>query len=205
MPLTGGDKQSVMTKKELRKIYLDKRMELTPAQQNKLDDLMLIQFQQLDVYIPSLLMTYAPLESKNEFNTQLITDYCYFKNPEQQLFYPVINETDDCMVSIIVNDDTLFKKNKYGIDEPQDGLDMFPEEIDMILVPLLAFDRFGNRVGYGKGYYDKFLKECRHDVLKVGFSYFEPVEAIDDVNAMDVKLDYCITPSGIYHFPNDVF
>ena len=191
-----------MIKKELRKLYLEKRMQLSASQKDKLEDLTLIQFQQLNIYIPALVMTYAPLEIKNEFNTQLITDYCYFKNPEQQLFYPVINEADDCMSCIIVNDETEFKKNKYGIDEPQDGLDIFPEEIDMVLVPLLAFDKYGNRVGYGKGYYDKFLKECRPDVLKIGFGYFDAVDAIDDVNAMDVKLDYCITPERIYQFAN---
>ncbi|MEP6677552.1 MAG: 5-formyltetrahydrofolate cyclo-ligase, partial [Ferruginibacter sp.] len=67
-----------MTKKELRKIYLEKRMQLSLSQKEKLGDLMLIQFQRLEIDIPALIMTYAALEEKNEFDTQLITDYCYF-------------------------------------------------------------------------------------------------------------------------------
>lgn len=180
-------------------MYKTKRNELTASQKLKLDDLMLIQFQKLPIEIPGLIMTYAPIEKFSEFNPQPVIDYCYFKSPHQTLFYPVIGD-DDEMTSVIVNDETIFAPNKFGIDEPVDGLLMFPEEIDLVIVPLLAFDANGFRVGYGKGYYDKFLKECRLDVVKVGFSYFEPVSMIDDINAFDVKLDYCITPDAVYEF-----
>ena len=70
----------------------------------------------------------------------------------------------------------------------------------MVLVPLLNFDEEGNRVGYGKGYYDRFLAHCRPDCIKVGFSYFEPLDSIDDVHEYDIKLDYGITPGGIFVF-----
>jgi 5-formyltetrahydrofolate cyclo-ligase len=189
-----------MTKKEARALYSEKRMSLSAAERNRMDDLILIQFQHLDVEIPSLIMTYAPLESRHEFNTQLITDYCYFKNPGQLLFYPVVDAGEQTMHAVAVNDDTFFKKNKYGIDEPVEGMELFAEEIDMVLVPLLAFDKRGYRVGYGKGYYDKFLKECRDDVVKVGFSYFPPLDRIADANRHDVRLDYCITPGDTYRF-----
>lgn len=186
-------------KKEIRNIYKEKRTKLLSNAINKMDDLMLIQFQQLPIVIPSVIMTYAPLEDLKEFNPQLITDYCFFKNPVQTLLYPVIGPEDE-LLSIIVNDSTPFVKNKYGIDEPMDGVDIFPEEIDLVIVPLLAFDKSGYRVGYGKGYYDKFLKECRSDVIKIGFSYFPPIPMIEDVNAFDVKLDYCVTPETFYEF-----
>ena len=120
-------------------MYKTKRTELSASQKLKLDDLMLIQFQKLAIEIPALIMTYAPFEKFNEFNPQLIADYCYFKNPGQTLFYPVIGD-DDEMTSVIVNDETIFAPNKFGIDEPVDGLLMFPEEIDLVIVPLLAFE-----------------------------------------------------------------
>lgn len=189
-----------MTKSELRKIYKEKRQSLGQAEKNKLEDLMLIKFQQLEIDIPALIMTYAPFEKQNEFDPQLITDYCYFKNPAQVLFYPSVDMEENTMHSVVVNDETVFAPNKYGIDEPVDGLVMFPEEIDMVIVPLLAFDEKGNRVGYGKGYYDRFLKECRKDIVKVGFSFFDPVKKISDINKYDVKLDHCITPGNIYSF-----
>lgn len=189
-----------MLKKDLRKSYKEKRSSLTPAEIRKLDDLILIQFQKTIKEIPSLIMTYAPLHTYNEFNPQIITDYCYFKNPNQVLFYPVIDPINETLLSMVVNDETIFEKNKYGIEEPVNGVDMFPEEIDLIFVPLLCVDKKGNRVGYGKGYYDRFLKQCRKDIIKVGFSYFDPVDKIDDINAHDVKLNFCITPKKDYCF-----
>lgn len=191
-----------MTKSECRKLYKAKRQELSDAQMTKMDDLLLIQFQQLPVDIPALVMTYAPVELFKEFDPQLITDYCYFKNPAQQLFYPVMKELngEHFLQSVIVDDDTAFVVNKYGIEEPIDGLDMFASEIDLVIVPLLCFDKKGYRVGYGKGYYDRFLKQCRKDCIKVGFSYFEPIDKIEDVDQYDIKLDFCITPEMTWEF-----
>ena len=190
-----------MNKKDIRPLYLEKRARLLPQSKMKLDDLMLIRFQQLEIDIPSLIMTYSPIEKFNEFDPQLITDYCYFKNPGQQLFYPVMLEGQSPqLISVIVDDETVFKVNKYGVEEPVDGIDMFPSEIDLVIVPLISFDKRGYRVGYGKGYYDRFLKQCRRDCIKIGFSYFDAVSHIDDVERHDIKLDYCITPETIYQF-----
>jgi len=191
-----------MKKKDLRRYYKDMRSQLTPKQVNAMDDLMLIQFQKLPIDIPALIMTYAPIEKFNEFNPQLISDYCYFKNPNQQLLYPLMYEVEqeNEMIAVLVNDDTVFEQNEYGIDEPVEGLDVEPSAIDMVIVPLLCFDTKGYRVGYGKGYYDRFLKHCRPDCIKVGFSYFDPVPIIEDINEHDVQLDYCITHERFYAF-----
>lgn len=191
-----------MKKKDSRNFFKEKRLQLLPAEIEKLDDLLLIQFQKIIMDIPSLIMTYAPIKKLNEFDPQLITDYCYFKNSAQQLFYPILikKKDKDEMIAVIVDDNTVFETNKYGIDEPIDGLDMFATEIDMVIVPLLCFDKKGYRVGYGKGYYDRFLKSCRKDCIKIGFSYFEPIDKIEDVDRYDIKLNYCITPHNIFTF-----
>jgi len=191
-----------MKKNEIRDTYKEKRLQLSVPELEKLSDMMLIQFQKLKIDIPSLVMTYSPIKRLNEFDPQLITDYCYFKNSDQQLFYPVIvnDYTAISMTAVAVDDETLFVTNKYGIEEPIDGINMIASEIDMIIVPLLCFDIKGNRVGYGKGYYDRFLKLCRKDCVKIGFSYFENIEKIDDINKQDIKLNYCITPYKAYAF-----
>ncbi len=191
-----------MIKSNLRHIYKERRQQLTNAQLAKLDDLLLIQFQKLPVDIPALIMTYAPIAKWNEFDPQAITDYCYFKNAEQQLFYPLVTDVDavSTMIPVLVNDATTFDLTAFGFSQPVDGIEVSAEDIDMVIVPLLAFDTKGYRVGYGKGYYDRFLKNCRTDVIKVGFSYFEPVDTIDDINVYDMPLDYCITHDKIYIF-----
>lgn len=191
-----------MKKEDIRKLYKEKRSGLSLKQRVKMDDLLLIQFQQAAIDIPSLIMTYSPIIALNEFDPQVITDYCYFKNPGQQLFYPVMldGKKHPEIISVIVHDETVFKTNRYGIEEPIDGIDMFPTEIDLVIVPLLSFDIYGNRVGYGKGYYDRFLRRCRKDCIKIGFSYFEPIDQVEDINKFDVKLDFGITPNSIFAF-----
>lgn len=189
-----------MTKDQLRVLYKQKRAAIPAAERARLQDLMLIQFQKLDIEIPSMIMTYAVFEQMNEFDPEPITDYCYFKNPVQTLFYPVVHPDSKCMLSVVVNDETIFEPNKYGILQPVNAMPMFPEEIDMIIVPLMAYDVIGHRVGYGKGYYDRFLKECKDDAIKVGFSFFEPEMSIRGASRNDVKLDYCISPERIYSF-----
>jgi 5-formyltetrahydrofolate cyclo-ligase len=191
-----------MIKSNLRHIYKERRQQLTNSQLTILDDLLLIQFQKLPIDIPVFIMTYEPIAKWNEFDPQTITDYCYFKNPEQQLFYPIITDVEaiSTMVPVLVNDATTFELSAFGFSQPVDGMEVSPEDIDLVIVPLLAFDEKGYRVGYGKGYYDKFLKNCRSDVIKVGFSYFEPVDTIEDINGYDVPLDFCITHEKIYIF-----
>jgi 5-formyltetrahydrofolate cyclo-ligase len=104
------------------------------------------------------------------------------------------------MTHYLLTDATKFRKNSYNIPEPIDGLEVPVAKIDVVFVPLLAFDINGNRVGYGKGFYDLFMSECLPDTLKIGLSFFEAEQTIDDVFENDVKLDFCITPNRIYEF-----
>jgi 5-formyltetrahydrofolate cyclo-ligase len=64
----------------------------------------------------------------------------------------------------------------------------------------LCFDLRGFRVGYGKGFYDRFLKKCRADCKKIGLSFFEPVKEISDIEEFDVALNFAVTPQEIYNF-----
>ncbi|MET0298181.1 MAG: 5-formyltetrahydrofolate cyclo-ligase, partial [Flavitalea sp.] len=96
--------------------------------------------------------------------------------------------------------DTPFDKKEKNIYEPQSDHFLLPEDLDLVLVPLIAFDKKGYRVGYGKGFYDKYLANCREDCVFAGFSYFEPIPEISDRDDFDVPLDLCITPQNVYVF-----
>jgi len=94
----------------------------------------------------------------------------------------------------------LFANSPWGIPEPVGGRVMEPHEFDVVLIPLLAFDVNGHRVGYGKGFYDRYLASCRPDCLKIGISFFESLAPIDDVEAHDIALDMAICPTQVYDF-----
>ena len=189
-----------MTKKELRQIYSDKRLAISDKEQMKLNDLLLIQFQQLPIYNVQLLFSYWPLAHKAEPQTEICTHYLQFKIPGLQVAYPITDLGNNTMQAILVNDETVFHTNRLGITEPTEGEVVHPERIDIVFVPLLVADQQGARVGYGKGFYDRYLAQCRPDIMKIGLSYFDPVDKIDDTHAFDVSLNYCITPDHIYEF-----
>ncbi|MEO6916760.1 MAG: 5-formyltetrahydrofolate cyclo-ligase [Chitinophagaceae bacterium] len=189
-----------MTKKELRKIYRGKRDQLSPADLNRMHDLLLINFQQYPMGVSEFILSFQPITERKEFNTHLLIDYLLFRIPTLRVAYPVIDDLTNTFQAIEVDEETEYQLNHYGISEPLHGQVIDAYEIDAVFIPLLAFDNSGYRVGYGKGYYDRYLENCRPDVLKIGFSYFEPVSAIDDINEYDVPLNVCITPNRLYEF-----
>ena len=113
---------------------------------------------------------------------------------------PRLPRSGDDLEHIAFDAGTVFAENRWGIREPVAGRTVDPSDIDIVIVPLLCFDTRGFRVGYGKGYYDRFLAKCRPDCLKAGVSLFPPIAAIDDVNRFDVKLDICVTPEATVKF-----
>ncbi|MEJ7739763.1 MAG: 5-formyltetrahydrofolate cyclo-ligase [Chitinophagaceae bacterium] len=189
-----------MTKKALRRRFRDERARLSINEVTRLDDLLLIRFQQWPVDDIRILLSYWPIPEKAEVNTHLMVDYLSFRISGLQLAFPVIDISTHQLMCHAVQSDTLYRNNQLAITEPVNGEQIPVEEIDAVFVPLLAFDKRGFRVGYGKGFYDRFLSSCREDVLKIGFSYFEPVDVIDDINDFDVPLSVCITPNKIYEF-----
>ena len=189
-----------MLKKEARKLYKEKRLALSEKERVKLDDLLLIQFQSAELPFIESLLTYWPIEENNEPDTHLFTEFLKFRNPELKVCYPVSDFATGTMNAAITDIDSPFTKTVLNIFEPQSNDFLPAADIDMVFVPLLAFDKNGFRIGYGKGFYDKWLAGCRPGCIKVGFSYFEPIEAINELHEFDLPLDLCITPQNQYVF-----
>lgn len=189
-----------MLKKEARKLYRKKRENISHSQKEKWHDLILIQFQKLRLPFIETLFSYIVMESHNEIDPSNIVRFLKFNNPELITVYPVCEFPDCTMKAIVADDDDEFTLNQFGTLEPTYGPELNPKEIDLLIVPLLCFDKKGYRVGYGKGFYDKFLTNCREDVIKIGLSYFEPIDEITDRDEFDVPLNYCVTPDHIYVF-----
>jgi len=189
-----------MTKAELRKTYKEKRKRLSSTEVEKFTDLILINFQQVRLPFLSYVHTYIASEKLGEADPSALTRYLEFKNPGLNILVPKIDIASGDMQHFHFSDDVELVNNPFGIQEPAGGETFSAHTIDLVLVPLLAFDKRGYRVGYGKGYYDRFLSQCRPDIIKIGLSFFEPEERIDDISQFDIPLNYCVTPQQVFEF-----
>lgn len=189
-----------MLKSEVRAIYLAKRKSISLEEKELLDHAILTEFKKIDLTTVKCIHIYLPIIEQNECNTYPIIEYIQKNHPQINITIPKANFENGHMDAMLFNVGTPLVKNNLGIAEPIDGEIIDPKAIDMIICPLLAFDLKGNRVGYGKGFYDRFLKKCKADVIKLGISYFEPVESILDFNEFDLPLSSCITPTQNYFF-----
>ena len=133
----------------------------------------------------------------NEVETKYLLSILYGK--DKLIVIPKVKKGADILESFLLTDETKLKISSLGIPEPIEGIFVDPKKIDVVFIPLLAFDFEGNRVGYGKGYYDRFLKNCNSKCLKIGVSFFNAEKKIS-VSKLDVNLNYCITPDKIYSF-----
>jgi 5-formyltetrahydrofolate cyclo-ligase len=188
-----------MNKDEFRKIYLTKRLALTKKEHHelslKISDLF---FQSVDLSKIHILHIYLPIESKHEPNTWLLIDRIQREFPDIRLVIPRVNGEE--MLNIFLEGRDQLENTRWGMVEPKEGKHANPGEIDMVIVPLLAVDKQGHRIGYGKGYYDRFLKLCRPDCLKIGISFFEPEQSIEEKSSDDVLLNACLTPFNFFQF-----
>lgn len=187
-----------MTKKELRLKYKTLRAMLSSEDIEEKSLAIANQIIRLEIWDKLYYHIFLPIIEHNEVNTEFLLQVLAGKDKEI-----VVSKSDFSnrkMTHFLLTDNTKFKKNEYNIPEPIDGIEVPSSKIDVIFVPLLAFDKKGHRVGYGKGFYDQFLSECRKDVLKIGISFFDAEEEIIDVFDADVRLDFCVTPEKTYVF-----
>ena len=185
-----------MLKKDLRKIYLEKRMTLSKDEVNFLSERIFDKFiLQFNVIENQKVSIFLPISKFNEINTLEFIKFLWSK--KVNVFIPKIIDKD--LISIKFTSETILIQNSWGILEPLSNQN---EEtvFDYVITPLLYCDSFGNRVGYGKGFYDKFFQTINSDAKKIGVNYFAPTDIIDDISELDVKLDYLITPDEILSF-----
>lgn len=140
---------------------------------------------------------FLAIPDKNEVDTTFILSILQGK--DKNIVIPKVSGKNQ-LRNYLLTDSTKLKANDWGVPEPVDGIELPETKIDVVFVPLLAFDKKGNRVGYGKGFYDVFLQKCKSDVIKVGLSLFEAEDRITDSNEYDIPLDYGVTPETTYSF-----
>ena len=189
-----------MTKKELRRKYLLQRTLLTDEEyRTACDSITARFFHSVDLADVRVIHSYLPIERNKEPDTWLIISLIQEQSPGIRISIPKINP-DGSMNSYYFEGMHQLTESSFGIPEPEYGEITAPEDIDLLIIPLLVFDKKGYRVGYGKGFYDRFLLQCKSTSARIGLSLFPPEERIEDVAEFDQQMNIVITPELVYHF-----
>nr|WP_250253684.1 5-formyltetrahydrofolate cyclo-ligase [Chryseobacterium sp. Marseille-Q3244] len=186
-----------MLKAELRKQYMQKRKALSRDEAFLLSEKI---FQNFITYFKpqseEKVHIFVPIEKFNEIDTQIFIDYFLAQNI--RVYVPKI--VDDQLIAIEIFKDTVFETNHWGISEPISNEDSGEKDFHYVITPLLYCDRKGNRIGYGKGFYDRLFQNISAETKKIGVNYFDPDECIDDVWENDIPLDYLVTATEVLSF-----
>lgn len=183
-----------MKKIELRKLYLEKRKALSEVEIEYFSQQILQQFlAYFNLSEIHNIHIFLPIRTKKEVNTWYFIHYFWKLN--KHIFAPKI--LDNNLLHYPIDCHTPLQENHWGILEPQG--EPTNTLFDTIIIPLLYADNEGNRIGYGKGFYDRFLKKMPYS-MKIGVNFFPPKEIIDNVENTDIPLDYLVCPNEVFSF-----
>lgn len=187
-----------MTKTELRSKYKVLRSNLSHDQIDDLSIDIANKLLGLHIWENTYYHLFLSIAEHKEVQTDFVLNILHAKDKEI-----VISKSDfetHSLTNFLLTANTVIKKNHWNIPEPVDGIEVPNSKIEVVFVPLLAFDKKGNRVGYGKGFYDKFLNNCSRETIKIGLSFFEAEDTIKDISTSDIPLNFCVTPKNVYSF-----
>ena len=186
-----------MDKKAIRKKYKALRLTLNQDEIDSQSMAIANNTLQLPIWEATNYHIFLPIDAKNEVNTEFILHI--LQGRDKSVILPKVNFETFEMEHYLLQENTELRLSTYGIPEPVSGISITPDQIDVVFVPLLAYDSSGNRVGYGKGFYDRFLAQCHPKAIFVGLSLF-PVEENIVHSSNDIPLHYCVNPSQVHAF-----
>ena len=184
------------SKENLRRFFLEKRLALRITEHEQKSFAIANNCLKLPIWDFQYFHLFLPIKSKAEIDTSLILTL--LQGRDKHVILPKIKGNK--LEHILLTDSTKIQINSWGIPEPDKGILIKPKQLDVIFIPLLGYDKRGYRVGYGKGFYDAFLANCKSEAIKVGLSFFEAVDQIDGVRTEDIPLDYCVSPKETLNF-----
>ena len=187
-----------MTKSEARQHYRKIRKAFTQDEVNAKSDLIFNQIQRFDLTQIQVIHVFLPIAKNNEINTYPLIHWLFAQG--KRIVVPIVE--GEKMLNAEIQPDFSTELKSFDIPEPIDYTLIDATEIDLVFTPLFVADKLGNRVGYGGGFYDRFFGTTRTDLVKVGLTYFEMLNSIDDLHNGDVSLDVMVSPTTIESFTN---
>ena len=188
----------MVEKAALRKKHKELRKALSSEQRENYSLDIANQALNLDIWKYEYYHIFLPIKKQLEVNTQYLISILQGKDKHVLLSKSNFSTLE--MKNYLLTDSTKIITNPIGIPEPEGGIAIDHSNIQVVFVPLLAYDSLGNRIGYGKGFYDRFLAQCDPNVVKIGLSYFEPEDAILPTKNTDIRMNYCISPKKSHLF-----
>jgi 5-formyltetrahydrofolate cyclo-ligase len=185
-----------MNKSECRQYFLALRKNLSREEWQLRNEQILERVEKLCMKLsPGNGLLFYPIESKKEVDLRQLPERLYEKETGWTWSLPVMNDNQGLKTYSWVKEEPLVEA-KFGVLEPK----AIPERhvngsaLNLIIVPLVIADQNGNRVGYGKGFYDRFISSEASNALRVGVCIFPPIHEIADINPMDQRLHILICP-----------
>lgn len=185
-----------MRKPELRKIYKAKRFQLSPVDIQQLSFKILENLKQMDIWDFSVYHIFLPIAQNHEINTFPLIEELFSRN--KRVVVPKVKDGD--LLNCEIHKDTEFEIARFNTLEPKEFHTLNHQLIELVFTPMIVCDKRGNRVGYGGGFYDRWLAQFEKMPIKIGLNFFPPVDEIQDVAKWDVRLDYSVTPDEIVSF-----
>ena len=184
-----------MNKSDLRSLYKEKRSQLEVNERNTASKKIAENLYSSFAFENELISIFLPISRLNEIDTSFILEKFSLSNT---FCSPVANFSNHTMKHLELNSKTVIKENSWGIPEPSESHSFSSKDITVVIVPLLISDKRGNRLGYGKGFYDRFLSETQDDVSIIGVNFFDPIQMLPEVGPFDVPIQYLVTPNKIF-------
>ncbi len=186
----------VKSKSDIRKKYKELRSNLSSEKIDTLSQDIAKQLFNNFNFSNCSVHLFISIKKLNEVNTEFLMNELF--NKGATVSTSAFDPSELAIRHVKIYPDTKFNVGNMDIPIPDSTDIELLANLNYIIVPLLSYDINGNRIGYGKGIYDKILSKCNKNCKKIGLSIFEPEKQIP-IEPHDIKLDFCQTPVHLYH------
>jgi len=185
----------IKDKKSLRIKVLNIRENISKEEKYLKDNIILEKLFESNLYKDSKNI-FVYVSFRDEINTIKLIEKAFLDN--KNVYVPKVYNSNKTMKAIKIDSLDNLEKNKMGILEPKnDNLSIDKNNIDLIIVPGAVFDEDFNRIGYGGGYYDRYLEEISYKNNKIALAYDFQIISKIEAEDHDIKMDYIITDKRI--------
>ncbi len=181
-------------KSALRKSLLSTKLAMSDDEWSEKSTAVHHNLLQLDeIKLAERVHSYISINKRKELNTLPLVEY--FLEEGKEVVVPIISEDKKTLDHSFIHGLGDLEENNWGVLEPKRIIPADASTFDIIIVPMVGADKLKNRIGYGKGFYDRFLSKQK--ALKIGLCFSEAVIDELPVEPFDIPLDIIVTEEEV--------